>query len=261
MSIVSDTILARTVETAMREIVGAAHRPEGSYVRTPVLYPSGNGVVVRVSGGPGHDQKDGRYFVSDFGLGYNEAELMGIERSYTRYAKTVGEVAGVGFDEHAFFAVEVAEAQLPGAIVTIANCSVEAVSITAYKAAERVSAESADSLIDKLERTFGVARVKKKPIIVGASNHEWELTASVSPASESGRLTVFEVATKHPNSVASVATKMYDLARLEGAAPRRLVMVHNKAAFGTYLNVLNATASVLEDDIAPEMIRRLAEAA
>jgi hypothetical protein len=257
MGAASDTILARAVESAMRDIVSAAHRPEGSYVRTPLFYPNGTTVVVRVSGGPGHNNTDGNYFVTDFGLGFTEAEMMGFERTYVRQARAVALAAGVGFDEHAFFAVEVPQDRISGAIATVANCSAEAVAVTAFKASERAHADAAEYLIEKLEKTFGIARVTKNGKVLGASNHEWEMTATVA---DGRRQSVFEVATKHANSIASVATKMNDIARLEHA-PRRIVMVHNKADFGTYLNVLGQTASVVEDTIEPEQIRKLAEAA
>jgi threonyl-tRNA synthetase len=60
MTIVAKQAVTDTVDAAIREIVSASHRPEGSYVRLPILYPSGSEVVVRVSGGPD------TYFVTDF---------------------------------------------------------------------------------------------------------------------------------------------------------------------------------------------------
>jgi len=251
MTIVAKQSVTDAVDAAMREIVSAAHRPEGSYVRLPLLYPSGSEVVVRVSGGPD------TFFVTDFGMGYTEAELMGAERIYVRQAKEISQAAGVGFDEHAFFAVEVARDRLPGGIITIGNCSAEAMSITAFKAAEKATMDASEFMIEKLERVFGTDRVRRDETIVGASNHEWRFAASVVSGR---RRSVFEYATKHPNSVASVAMKMDDVSRLEGA-PRRIVMVRNKAEMGTYLGVLAHSANVVEDRIAGEKIRELAEAA
>ncbi len=252
MTIVANAALTESVEGAMREIVSAAHRPEGSYVRLPILYPSGSEVVVRVSGGP--DQ----YFVTDFGMGYTEAEMMGATLTYVRQAKTISQTAGVGFDEHAFFAVEVSKDRLPGGIMTIGNCSAEAMILTCFKAAEKEAVDGAEYLIKKLTRVFGIERVHKDEKVVGASNHEWQFAASIV----SGRKrTVFEYATKHPNSVASVAMKMDDVARLERGAPARIVMVRSKAAMGTYLGVLAHSASIIEDKISDPKIRELAGAA
>ena len=143
-----DPEFQRTVEAVMREIVSASHRVEGSYVRTPLLYPSGGEVVVRVSGIAGD------FFVTDFGSGYLEAEMMGAPRSYVRQAAIVSRNTGVSFDTHAFFAVRVPIERLAGAIGTIANCAHEAVAMTAYKMAERASVEGAEVMVEKLERVF-----------------------------------------------------------------------------------------------------------
>ena len=243
--------IEQIVELAMREIVSAAHRAEGSYVRTPLLYPSGSEVVVRISGGPND------FFVTDFGAGYLEAEMMGAPRSYVRQATIVSRNAGVSFDCHSFFAVRVSLDTLPGAIVTIANCSHEAVALTAFKLAERASAEGAELMVEKLERVFGVSQVQRRAKIYGASNHEWEFDAFVQAVAYRS---VFEFASPHATSIASVAMKMNDVARLEGA-PRRIVMVHSKPLMGTYLGVLAQASSVIEEFISDSRIRSLADAA
>lgn len=241
----------QAIETAMREIVSAKHRPEGSYVNLPALYPSGSSALVRVSGGPDV------FFVTDFGLGYTESELMGFEKGYLRQAKIVSERSGVGFDEHAFFAVKVTADRLAGAIITVANCSVEAVMLAAFKAAEKASVDGAVFMIDKLERIFGLERVVKHRKFLGASNHEWDFAATVDL---NGSSTVFEFAAKHPNSVANVAMKMNDISKLV-SAPKRVVMVRNKEALGTYLGVLSQTANVIEESIENSTLLRLAQAA
>jgi hypothetical protein len=245
-----DEVFTRTVETAMQGIMSAAHRAEGSYVQTPLLYPSGSAAVVRVSGGPE------TYFVTDFGLGYSEAEMMGATLTYIRKARRVGESAGVSFDDRSFFAIEVSRDRIPGAIVTIANCSVEAASLTAFSIAERVLTDGTAFMIESLERAYGSKHIVKNDVIVGASNHEWEFPASVT--TKKGKA-VFEFATKSPVSIAAVATKMADVHRLP-LPPKRLVMVHSKPALGTYLGVLSPVASVIEDSMSPEEIKKVAEA-
>lgn len=92
---------------------------------------------------------------------------------------------------------------------------------------------------------------------MGASNHEWEFAAAVK---DGRRTSLFEFATKHPNSVANVAMKMGDIALL-GHAPRRIVMVHSKVEMGTYLGVLAHSASIVEETVSVNQIRKLAEAA
>lgn len=251
MTIIAKPSVVEAVNAAMRDLVYATHRPEGSYVKLPIFYPSGSEVVIRVSGGPD------RFFVTDFGMGFQEAEFIGAEKIYVRHAKQIGQAAGVGFDDHAFFAIEINRDQLPGGIVTIANCSAEAMIVTAMKSAEKIAVDNAEFMIEKLERIFGADKIRKNEKIIGSSNHEWEFAALV----EIGRRkSVFEFSTKHPQSVASVAMKMDDVSRLTGA-PTRVVMVRNKDEMGTYLGVLSHSAYIVEEKIADKRIRELAEAA
>ena len=248
MMVLADVALKEAVEDAVPRLVSTAHMPEGSYVTTPLLYPSGSSVVVRVSGG------QDRFFVTDFGLGRTEAEMMGGERIFSRSAYQIAATAGVGFDQNAFFAIEVARDRIAGAITAIASCSLEAVVMTAFRISERASNAASEVLVDQLEAAFGQPAVLRHDKVIGASNHEWEFSASVTVRE---RKSLFEVATKHPNSVAAVSTKMNDVARLE-RAPKRVVMVHRKAEFGTLLGVLSHNASIIEDSISIDQIRRLA---
>lgn len=250
VTLASNETLMRAAEAAMRDIVSAAHRPEGSYIKTPLLYPSGSTAVVRITGGPDV------YFVTDYGLGYSEAEMMGASRTYVNKARKVSASAGVRFDDRAFFAVEVPIDRIPGAIVTIANCSVEATALTAFSIADRIVTDGTEYMVERLERAFGPSHVVKNDIVLGASNHEWEVPASVTVGKSKA---VFEFATKHPNSIAAVATKMGDLQRLP-FPPKRLVMVHSKPDLGTLLGVLSPIASVIEDSYQPEQIKVAVEA-
>jgi hypothetical protein len=56
------------IESVARALVSTDHRVGGSYIRTPLMYPSGSTVVIRVEEG------DQRFFISDVGLGHQEAE-------------------------------------------------------------------------------------------------------------------------------------------------------------------------------------------
>jgi hypothetical protein len=95
------------------------------------MYPSGTTVVVRI------EQGENKFFVSDFGLGFQEAELMGADLLYARHAHPIAETNGVRFDNQAFFILEASRDQLPGAVVTIANCSHEATVRAADTLAEK----------------------------------------------------------------------------------------------------------------------------
>ena len=118
------------VRDAAAQLVSLDVHSGGHYVTTPLMYASGGFVVVRVE--PASD----KFFVSDFGSGFEEAQLIGEEATFKKVARAVAEANGIGFDPFAFFSVEVSLSQLPGAIAAIANSSQEAVNVTTLKAGE-----------------------------------------------------------------------------------------------------------------------------
>ncbi len=248
------------IESAARELVAVEHDRSGTFIRTPLVYPSGALVVVHV-----HRADDQRFFVSDWGLGFQEAELAGSSNFYTRHANTVASKAGVGFDNQAFFVMEAAREQLTGAVVTIANCSQEAAMRAADSLSEKTFEDSKERLYERLVSVFKQdarvsARVVAKNVkIVGQSSTEWPVATIVRLPGT--RPTIFEPVTKHHHSVASASMKFNDIARLGKDAPARVAVVHNKKEFGTLLGVLSQAASVVDDDVSDETIHRLAEVA
>ena len=224
------------VEKVSRDIVSIQHREGGSFISTPLMYPSGGFVVVKV------DPSEGNYFVSDYGMGYEEAELLGGQSVYNRHARPIAEAAGVGFDNHSFFAIYVEEGRLPGAIATIANCSQEAVAVTARKMAERRQMAASDLLYQRLVEVYTQKLVSRDAEIIGASNTTWHISSVVR---EGKRVAAFEAVTKHHTSVAAAHTKFSDLARLD-KPPNRVSVVSSKQSMDTYLSLLSQTSSVIE---------------
>jgi hypothetical protein len=240
------------VEDAARQLVSTEHRTGGSFIRTPLLYPSGTSVVVRIEEG------DDRFFVSDFGLGYQEAELMGASLMYARNAHPIAEAAGVRFDNQAFFVLEASREQLPGAVVTIANCSQETAIRAADALAEKTFEDSKSRLYERLVKVFTPKIVAKNVEVTGASNQKWRVAAIVNVPNE--RPTIFEPVTKHASSVASASMKFGDIALREDA-PTRVAVVHRRAEFGPLLTVLSRSASIIEDDAPNDRLRQLAKSA
>jgi hypothetical protein len=240
------------VDSVAREIVATEHRTGGSFIRTPLLYPGGSSVVVRIEEG------DHRFFVSDFGLGFQEAEMMGAGLMYARSAHPIAAAAGVRFDNQAFFVLEASREQLPGAVVTIANCSHEATIRAADALAEKTFEDSKSLLYDRLVKVFTPKIVSKNVEVTGASTQKWRVAAIVNVPNE--RPTIFEPVTKHPNSVASASMKFGDIALREDA-PSRVAIVRNRAEFGPLLTVLSRSANIIEDDVPNERLRQLAKAA
>lgn len=251
MALIDATAFRAMVDDVARKIVATEHRPAGSFIQTPLLYPSGATVVVRIH------QAEGRYFVSDVGLGYQEAELMGAALIYARHARSIAENAGVGFDNQAFFVMEASREQLPGAVVTIANCSQEAAALSAYKLSERRTADEGERLFERLVTVFD-KRVEKAATIIGSSNTQWTVAALVFP--DRGRPTIFEPVTNHHSSIAHASMKFHDIALLE-QAPNRVAVVQKKREFGTYLGVLSQAANVIDAEVPNETLVRLAKVA
>jgi|SoiMethySBSTD1v2_1073268.scaffolds.fasta_scaffold738215_1 hypothetical protein len=239
------------IEKVARELATVDHRVDGSFISTPLLYPSGSGVVVRV------DFSGESYFVSDMGFGYQEADMMGASLIYSRHAPLIAEDAGVGFDNHSFFVVQASKDQLAGAVVAVANCSLDAVSMAAHKLSERKVADAADRLHALLTRVFPAPSVAKNVEVKGASTTTWPVASLVRIGQAE---TIFEPVINHRNSVASVVTKFHDISLLEHA-PGRVSVVRSKDELGTLLNVLSQAGSVITRDVSDAALRRLAKAA
>jgi hypothetical protein len=240
-----------TIEAVVMELVHAEFRGGNVFIRTPVLYPSGATVVVRV------DDAGKTFFVTDMGAGYQEADMMGASLIYARHARAIAESAGIRFDNEAFFVIEASREQLPGAIATVANCSQEAVGLAAYKLSERRASDVAELLYDRLVRIFTLPKVAKNASIIGASNTEYNVAALVTLDK---RPAVFEAVANHPASIVFANSKFHDFALLE-RPPVSIAVVRKKKELGTYHNLLAQVAHVIETDVSDERISKIARAA
>jgi hypothetical protein len=245
--------LKKTVDAVAQELVGVDYHSGAAFVRTPLMYPSGANVVIRVNEGPKDD-----FHVTDFGLGYQEAELMGTSLIYTRHARPIAENSGIGFDSEAFFVSWASREQLAGAIATVANCSQEAVGLAAYKMAERRASDLGEELYERLVRIFSAPRVAKNAQFYGASNIEYHVAALVR--SEDKKTAIFEAVANHPTSIAFANSKFHDFALLE-QPPIQIAVVRKKKDLGTYHNLLAQVAHVIETDVSDDRIVRLTKAA
>jgi hypothetical protein len=233
-------------------LVATEHRQGGSFVRTPLLYPSGATVVVRIEDGAD------RFFVSDIGLGHQEADMMGAGNMYARNAHAIAETAGVRFDNQAFFVLEASREQLLGAVVTIANCSQEATIRAADALSEKTFEDSKGRLYERLVTLFERKAVAKNVDVIGSSNQVWKVAALVSLPHT--RPTIFEPVTKHPSSVAHASMKFGDIA-LRDDPPQRIAVVRKRVEFGSLLTVLARSANIIEEDSPNDRIIQLTKAA
>jgi len=239
------------VRQAAAQLVSHEFTSGSNYVTTPLMYASGGFVVVRIEAASDH------YLVSDFGTGFEEAQMIGEEMAFRRVAKGVAETCGVGFDSYSLFSLKVNAGQLAGAIATIANASQEAVNITTIKASERKIRDDNALLFDRLSKVFGAKSIARDVHIIGASNTEWHVSSLVTVVRSK---IAFEAVSKHPTSVVHAAAKFGDIARSE-QAPQRVAVVASKKALGTYLGVLTHNARVIERRVDDRVYLSLSEAA
>ena len=246
-----DIKLSNIVDAVAKEIVSTEHFRNGSIIRTPLIYPSGAAVVVQIT------QHRERFFVTDMGLGSQEADMFGGSNYYNKSAAALAEHYGIRFDNQAFFVAEAAHEQLAGATTLVANCSSEATAIAAYRAADRVFEEQADILYKRLVKVFPKTEVERNVEFVGSSTHKWKVATIVNHKSH---IALFEPVSRNHLSVVSTAAKFHDIARLDNA-PNRISVVDDKEAFGNFINVLSQAGSVIEFKSPDDTLVKVAEAA
>lgn len=251
MAIKIDAKFASVVDAVAKEIVTTEHFGSASLIRVPLMYPSGATAVVQIT-----NAKD-RYFVTDMGMGHQEAAMIGASILYNNSARPLAEHFGIRFDNQAFFVAEANREQLASAITIVAKCSTEAASMSALKAAERKFEEDSDILYSRLVKVFAKAEIARDAEFVGSSTHKWPVAAIVKHGSKTA---LFEPVNKHHASVVNAAVKFHDIARLDDP-PQRIAVVKIKGELGNYLNVLSQAANVVEYKVPDSTILKLAEAA
>lgn len=236
-------------DSVASRLARAEHFAGFSCISTPLLFPSGGTVSIRVS-----RSFDG-FLVTDFGFGAEEADLIGGKHYYSRIAQRVAEAANVGFDQHSFFVLQVSEAQLPGAVSVVANCVHEAVTKTFYKVEERRVRDDGDRVYDRLSNIFNPRFIARNVSIIGSSNHEWQFDTGVTLSD--GSLVLFESVSKHHSAIFPAVAKFHDVARSEHA-PRRTAVIGKRETYGDYVSLLSQAASVVELTAPDDVYRKIA---
>ena len=146
---------------------------EGAMVVTPLIYPGGSRVVLRLQDSPTG------YFISDHGAARREAELMGGRPVFTRIARASADRFGVRFDSDMIFDLEVPREALVAASIAVANASKFAVDHTAERLSEQHASDRREQLWSKLEAAFSGAYVAREVAFQGASS-QWNFDAVVN---------------------------------------------------------------------------------
>jgi hypothetical protein len=243
--------LKTIAEAVAHALVDTSIRGGSAFISTPILYPSGSHVVVRMDGAG--DQ----WFVSDDGYGHLEAEIMGGLTTFRRLARPLADRAGVEFDERCFFVLEVERDALPGAVITISNISKQAVERTAFAVEERRIAISRDVFEQRLVAAFGTRSIAHNVSIIGASGKEWDVDVGITSESHVERL--FELVTPRAASVAAAVMKFTDIRAIERAPRTAAVLSDRSRTEAALVSLLSRVAGAAIDAAdAPEVYQRAA---
>jgi hypothetical protein len=218
-------------------------------VNTPLIYPSGTHVTVRLDG-------DGRhYFVSDDGGGYLEADHMGAASTYARISSRLAADLGLQFDDNCFYEVGVGREKLVIAVIAIANASKQAIDQTAVRLGDQNYKFDDSELIDRLVAIFGEPKVRAKPELLGASNRSWRFAATVDAQ---GHQTVFDLVKPSFQSIMPAVAKFRDISDLTDAPQRVAVLSDRKAFDDADYNLLSRSAKIIDFAAQDDTYRRAA---
>jgi hypothetical protein len=218
---------------ATSETVGGS-----AFVSTPLLYPGGTAVVVRM------DQiTDDRYFVTDAGMGHKEAGFLGAtSRLFAPIAREAANRFGVRFDQDSFFEVDTTREDLVAAVTAIANASRTAVERVAYRLAERTDALVRETMRERLINTFGKDRIRSRWEELGDSHEQHEFSAAVLANTKA--VALFEVVTPSPQSANAAVTKFVDVGDRQDRP--QLIAVLSDRPKTPHLRIIGRTANLID---------------
>ena len=212
---VSHALLRNDIEAQLKvanEVAcGLAHAStEGSdvLIRTPVTFPSGRMIGVKLLGGPA------TFTITDDGSTMREAEMMGAIDICRREARKVAAEYDLRFNDWELFEIDAPLDRLVGAAVIVANAAALTMIRTADRFSERFDLRRREALSVRLERIFGQKNVSQNVEVMGAAKR-WHFDAQV--ALSSGRPGLFSVVTPAPVSVIFAYSKMDDVSWLDRA--------------------------------------------
>ena len=228
-----EDIIARVAQ----RLVSVRHDQGRSFVTTPLMYPSGGAIVVWI------DRAIPHFYVTDSAFGIRECEIMGADRrQFIKHATPIAEAAGVEIAPDGAFQVLVSDAQLEGAVKTIAGCSSEVAISFANRAHQRQRADVRTVLITKLVRLFGEPSVGREVEFKGASTTPWQIDAVVTRGDE---VALFDTVAPWFPSVASTLAKFGDIKLLE-APPVRTSVLSAREGFGSWVTALAQAGHVVQ---------------
>jgi hypothetical protein len=240
------------IRKAVASLVRASSWGNAYLISVPLVYPSGTTVGVKVT------PHQGAYIVSDFGLGWREAEGYEAQRSFGAHAGRIKDQVGVEYTGNHEFQMRATERQLTSAIRRVAYASHRAAVKAFHSIPEACEQEIGAALFQRLRETFGKDNVAGDLKLAGASNIEWGFAAQVL---QGKRRIVFDVISPKWTSVVAAKSKFSDVRHL-GPNVVPIAVVDSIDAMGKWLPLISQEAEVIEDGASADELRRVvAEAA
>jgi hypothetical protein len=227
-------------------LVSVRDMGDASFIRLPLVFPSGAFVTVRLTHG-----RDG-IRVSDSGFAYREAESFGATRSFAQTAKAIAKAHDVEVGRRSIF-VDVHAEDVERAIFDVSAASHAVAERIVAKETGEAEVDISRTLHDRLDRVFSGA-VEYDGKMTGASSTEWDVTAI---ARTDGHRAVFQMVSSHPASVYRTSTAFHDLAKLD-RAPTLVSVVPDKSAMGPLFGLLTQAGKVIEVGQSEDAYRRAA---
>jgi hypothetical protein len=228
------------IDQALKNLISA--QPDGDRFRIalPILYPNGNGSAVEVV------INGDKCFVSDLGFGLQEAEMNGAEDFYRFAAKKSVERFGVSFDGWNVFETWASLGRLESAIISVANASVQAATISIMKATEQKEKYINTELFEKIRAIFGANAVTKNQELTGRDS-TWKAHNVVSLPNQ--KTAIFEFVSENQNSIANKFMMFSDLSKSENSyslnsvVKNKTLLREKKAMLANVSNVIELAAN------------------
>ncbi|WP_133243824.1 hypothetical protein [Sphingomonas pokkalii] len=225
------------VERAVGEMLRVQHWGTQTFVSTPIFYPSGSPVTVRVS------PAEGGFRIDDGGFAYRELESVGFERSFASAADKARQSESLDRDRRCLFTYADAE-QLSRAISDVALASWNVADRVFKRIADQEERDIEEYLRGRLVSIFGASNLEDRQTISGSSTNPWDVSAIIQI---DGHEVVFQAVSDHANSVYRTSTAFHDLAALPHA-PKLISVVKDKASMGRKLIMLSQAGRVIQSD-------------
>jgi hypothetical protein len=228
--------VAAAVRAVVGHLVSTQHWADASFIRLPLIYPSGGSVTVKV------DQHDrGAFRVSDGGFAFQEIDSVGATRSFAKVSDSIIAELGIQRNSRAVYA-DCSVDQLYRAVADVGIASWQIVDRIYSRITDASEDEIVDHLTERLVAIFGKSSVQIDAKLIGASTSSWEMTAVVKLGSS---ISVFQAIGAHANSVFRANSAFDDLAALHDA-PALIGVVPSKDALGSRLGLLARNARIIE---------------